>query len=55
MDFLFNDNASDTSLLPMELEKTTCERQILARSVSATTYQALYKTLQTTSLQKQQL
>ena len=30
MDFLFNDNASDTSLLPMELEKTPCERQILA-------------------------
>ena len=28
-DFLFNDNASDTSLLPMEVEKTTCERQIL--------------------------
>ena len=30
MDFLFNDNASDTSLLLMGLEKTTCERQILA-------------------------
>ena len=30
MDFLFNDNASHTSLLPMGLEKTTCERQILA-------------------------
>ena len=30
MDFLFNDNASHTSLLPMGLEKTTCKRQILA-------------------------
>ena len=30
MDFLFNENASDTSLLPMGLKKTTCERQILA-------------------------
>ena len=30
MDFLFNDNTSHTSLLPMELEKITRERQILA-------------------------